>query len=369
MSLRHRDGVGYAINAEPEGEFPFLVRSPTPLRATTYSHDCEAILTVGDGAVGDVFHHVTGKFLAHQRVYVLTNFRDIDVRYLFFYFSALFRLMAQDGSARTTVDSVRRWMLTDMPVAVPPADEQRQIAVYLHRETAQIDTLIEEQQQLIELLKERLAAEEDVLFGDPLDARETTVRRVLRLLSRPAAPGLGVITAFRDGVVTLRSNRRDDGYTFSDTEDGYQEIRPGDLVFHALDGFAGAAGVSDSRGNATPVYHVCALVEDDDMEYVAQLLRYLGRSGFLSTQAPSVRQRSVDFRNWSRFAQVPLSLPPIREQKRVIAHLAARWAKVDTLIAETERFIGLARERRSALITAAVTGQIDVRTSGPVKVA
>ena len=56
-------------------------------------------------------------------------------------------------------------------------------------------------------------------------------------------------------------------------------------------------------------------------------------------------------------------LPPLGEQRRIVAYLDDQTAKIDTLIAETERFIDLARERRSALITAAVTGQIDVRAA------
>jgi len=172
---------------------------------------------------------------------------------------------------------------------------------------------------------------------------------------------LGVITAYRDGTVTLRSNRRDAGYTFSDTEQGYQEIRPGDLVFHALDGFAGAIGVSDSHGNATPVYHVCEPVAGDDPEYVAMLLRYLGVSGFLATQAPNVRERSVDFRNWAMLARIPLALPGVEEQRAAVVDIQAQISRVDTLITEAERFIELAQERRSALITAAVAGQLDVR--------
>lgn len=58
---------------------------------------------------------------------------------------------------------------------------------------------------------------------------------------------------------------------------------------------------------------------------------------------------------------VPIHVPPLDEQRRIVALLDEQTSKIDILIAETERFIELARERRSALITAAVTGQIDVR--------
>ena len=61
----------------------------------------------------------------------------------------------------------------------------------------------------------------------------------------------------------------------------------------------------------------------------------------------------------SRDFAVPL--PPLDEQRRIVGYLDEQTAKIDALIAETERFIELARERRAALITAAVTGQIDVR--------
>ena len=237
---------------------------------------------------------------------------------------------------------------------------QRAIADYLDRETAQIDTLIAEQQRLIELLQERREALREGAFAPAGDHRVTTVKRVLLKLNRPAPKGLGVVTAYRDGAVTLRSNRREEGYTFATSEEGYQEIQPGDVVFHALDGFAGAVGVSDSHGVATPVYHVCTPVSGDDPHYIAQLLRFLGTSGFLETQAPSTRQRSVDFRNWSTFGRIALSLPPAAVQRKIVHDLSEKLAKIDTLIAEAERFIELAKERRSALITAAVTGQIDI---------
>lgn len=76
---------------------------------------------------------------------------------------------------------------------------------------------------------------------------------VLTLLQRSVRPDDGVITCFRDGEVTLRSNRREDGFTMSDREIGYQGINAGDLVIHGMDGFAGAIGISDSRGKGSPV--------------------------------------------------------------------------------------------------------------------
>lgn len=86
-----------------------------------------------------------------------------------------------------------------------------------------------------------------------------SVRRgktILKLLNRPIRDDDEIITCFRDGEVTLRKNRREDGFTIALQETGYQGIEPGDLVVHGMDGFAGSIGISDSRGKATPVLNV-----------------------------------------------------------------------------------------------------------------
>ena len=81
-------------------------------------------------------------------------------------------------------------------------------------------------------------------------------KNILTLLSRPIKEDDEIITCFRDGQVTLRKNRREEGFTVALQENGYQGIEPGDLVVHGMDGFAGSIGVSDSRGKATPVLNV-----------------------------------------------------------------------------------------------------------------
>jgi type I restriction enzyme S subunit len=258
---------------------------------------------------------------------------------------------------------IRSTDLNKVTIPRPPLDEQRAIADFLDRETTQIDALVAKQEELIALLRERGETLFDVEFQTAEGKRRATVRQTLVRLARTPRLDLGVVTAYRDGVVTLRANRRADGYTMSEAEAGYQEVRPGDIVFHALDGFAGAVGISDSLGQCSPVYHVCRPRYDDDPHYLALLIRYLGTSGFLSTQAPSTRQRSVDFRNWGTFARVPLMLPPVEHQTAFVAEIRRQKAGIDSLIAKAQEHIAFTKERRTALITAAVTGQIDLRTT------
>jgi type I restriction enzyme S subunit len=249
--------------------------------------------------------------------------------------------------------------LAAIPVACPPLDEQRRIANFLDAQTAGIDIMSQLRITQKGLLAERYISK--LVHGASPDSWSLVqLRRIMQKSTRPVKSGDTVVTAYRDGTVTLRSNRREEGYTFSDTEVGYQGVEPGDLVFHALDGFAGAVGVSDSRGKASPVYHVCSMRSDDDARFMSLALRAMGVSGFLELQAGNVRQRSVDFRTWETFARLPVPKPPVSEQRRIADELLESRAWTEKASVALDQQLDLLAERRRALITAAVTGGIAV---------
>ena len=141
-------------DAEPEGEYPFYVRSPIVERSNHYTYDGEGILMAGDGAgAGRVFHHAFGKYAIHQRVYCLHNFRDIETRYLYHYMSNLFSVEMDKGSAKSTVPSVRLPMLLNFRICLPPKEEQIAIADYLDTKAREMDSVITEKIGLIDDLE------------------------------------------------------------------------------------------------------------------------------------------------------------------------------------------------------------------------
>ncbi|MEX2364831.1 MAG: restriction endonuclease subunit S [Balneolaceae bacterium] len=140
---------------EPSGEYPFFVRSETVEKINSFSFDREAILTAGDGVgVCKVFHHYAGRFEAHQRVYVLSNFKSVNGRFLFYYIRENFIKEVKKLSAKSTVDSLRRHMFQNFPVSLCSFEEQSQIVSYLDKQTSEIDQLITKEDKKIELLKE-----------------------------------------------------------------------------------------------------------------------------------------------------------------------------------------------------------------------
>lgn len=182
---------------------------------------------------------------------------------------------------------------------------------------------------------------------------------------RPVRPSDEVVTCFRDGTVTLRKNRRELGFTESLKEIGYQGVRRGDLVIHAMDAFAGACGVSDSDGKSTPVYSVCTPKDERvSSRYYAFCVREMARSRWIMALSRGVRERSTDFR-FAAFGNQLVPAPPGREQRTIVRYLGSADRRIRRYIRAKERLIELLEERRRALIHEAVTGRIDVRTGQP----
>lgn len=149
-------------NKVDNGKYPFFVRSQTIEHINTYKLDCEAILTSGDGVgVGKNFHYIDGKFDFHQRVYCIYDFDEkIRGKFIYYYFSEYFKKRIMQLSAKNSVDSVRKSMITDMIMYLPKSEEQQKIADFL----SGIDNLISTQTDRIEVLKQHKKALMQGLF-------------------------------------------------------------------------------------------------------------------------------------------------------------------------------------------------------------
>ena len=176
---------------------------------------------------------------------------------------------------------------------------------------------------------------------------------------RPIRQQDEIVTCFRDGQVTLRKNRRLEGFTNSLKEIGYKGIRKGDLVIHNMDAFAGAIGVSDSDGKGTPVYAVCTPIREDvNQYYYCFLLRFLAKIGFIQSLAKGIRERSTDFR-YGDFKELLLPVPSRAEQDAIVSYLDAATSKIDKAIAMQQKMIDLLNERKQIIIQNAVTKGLD----------
>lgn len=185
---------------------------------------------------------------------------------------------------------------------------------------------------------------------------------ILRYMSKPVKQDDGVITCFRDGEVTLRSNRREDGFTMADKEIGYQGVDVGDLVVHGMDGFAGAIGISDSRGKASPVLNV--LNTKQNKKYIMYYLRSMAYGEVFTALSTGIRVRSCDLR-WNKLAELLYPLPPIDEQNNIVNYIDEQIARTNEIIADIQAQIDTLEQYKRSVITEAVTHGLN--PSAPMK--
>ncbi len=198
--------------------------------------------------------------------------------------------------------------------------------------------------------------ESDIPWARSLPSEWQTERAkwLFTKMDRPVRPQDEVVTCFRDGMVTLRKNRRLRGFTEATVESGYQGIRKGDLVIHGMDAFAGAIGVSDSDGKGTPVYNVCQPRPGVVARYYAHTVREMSRAQWILALAKGIRERSTDFR-YEMFGNQFVPLPPPDEQAAIVRFLDHANRKIDGFIRAKRKLIGLLNEQKQAIIHRAVT--------------
>lgn len=258
----------------------------------------------------------------------------------------------------------------------PSPTEQRRIVEHLDvvcKEIAELRAEIENQISILEQYKRsvitesvtkglcrELATSDSGIQWIGLMPPHWKIKRgkyILKYVQKPVKEGDGVITCFRDGEVTLRSNRREDGFTMSDKEIGYQGIDIGDLVVHGMDGFAGAIGISDSRGKASPVLNV--LDTKQNKRFIMYYLRSMAYSDVFLALATGIRVRSCDLR-WNKLAELSYPVPPLDEQQTIVDHIDEVLAKTDAVIADKKAQLDTLEEYKKALIFEYITGKKEV---------
>ena len=273
-----------------------------------------------------------------------------------------------------------------VPIWIPPLAEQLRIADFLDRETAKIDTLIEKQNALIERLRER---------------RREVVSHAVRLGIEPRAPmkecgvpWIGMLPSHWNTPQLRRLVTMTSGVGFPVDEQGIDdELHPfykvNALARADLDGvirqkYDTISGATAEQLGATIVpagslvlakigaalllgrIRVLSFASCIDNNMLAVSPRHGVASRFLYYALQDVRMDLLVnpgavpslSEKWFRAYQIPL--PPWGEQQEIADYLDHETAKIDSLIVKAERFVELARERRAALITAGVTGQIDI---------
>jgi type I restriction enzyme S subunit len=281
------------------------------------------------------------------------------------------------GGQKRVPDDFAREFATPLP----PLPEQRAIAAFLDRETAKIDALITEQEKLIELLAEKRQAVishavtkglnpnapmkpsgVEWLGEVPAHWEVCQSRRMFAVRSEPAWPDDRMLTASQKYGVLYQSDFVDiEGRRVVEVIKGTESLKhvePDDFII-SMRSFQGGIEWCRLRGSTSFHYVMLKPIKWVHPPFFAHVLKSSQYIQALRTTTDLIRD-GQELR-FSHFAQVALPVVPQDEQVGIAAHIDRETARFDALTKEAESAITLLRERRAALISAAVTGQIDVR--------
>lgn len=233
------------------------------------------------------------------------------------------------------------------------------MADYLDRETARIDELVTEQRRLVDLLHERRRAVSDEVTSAVIGER-IKLKHLFNPSSVANCTSEEVLSVYRDYGVIPKASRVDNFNRTPENLERYLLVRPGDLVVNKMKAWQGSLGISEYRGIVSGDYEVARPVSEG---LLPRFAHYFLRSPRMIAE---YAERSTGIRPsqwrlyWEQMGQIEMPVPEIETQQEQVDRLEEQLARIDLLKLEAERLIELARERRSALITAVVTGQIDV---------
>lgn len=259
--------------------------------------------------------------------------------------------------------------LASLPTPIPEAWEQRAIADYLDRETARIDTLIDEQQRLIEMLRERRQAVIDVEINERDGMPVVQLRSLVAIPidagvdeagdpSNPTEWPRFVRTTDISNLTTLDPSKR---VTISPETAAPALLQRNDLVATRAGATVGKTYIHASGEAACYAGYLVRIRPDTEHVEPMYIAYWTLSRHYLDQVAVGAVKSTIENYSAAKYRATRVPLPELADQRRISAYLDEQTSKIDALIVETETFIELARERRSALITAAVTGQIDVR--------
>jgi type I restriction enzyme S subunit len=278
------------------------------------------------------------------------------------------------GQPNISGDIIKRVRLT-----VPPLDEQNRIVTFLDQETAKIDALIAKKERLIELLQEKRTAlishavtkglDSTVPMKDsgdkwigviPSHWTPKKLKHLFRFAKRQNYPDLTVLSVYRDYGV-IEKNTRDDNHNRTPEDlSTYQLVNVGDLVINKMKAWQGSLGISSLHGITSPDYVVYRSTNKEHLPYLHHRLRIPSMAATFHCISNGIRPDQWRLEP-EKFEQLWLYMPPVDEQKRICDYIDKQVAAIDMLRAKVRDGIEKLREYRTALISAAVTGKIDVR--------
>lgn len=363
-----------------DGDYPVIGSGGIFSKSSSYLYCGESVLLGRKGTI-DKPLYVNGPFWTIDTMFYTQIKTSISAKYC--YYTAL-NIPFLYYLTNTALPSMTQESLGNHVVPIPPLPEQQTIATYLDRETAQIDALIAKKARSIELLREKRQAmiTHAVTKGLNPNAKmkDSGIEwigdvpegwEVIPFFSAASESKINNKGMVEDNLLSLsygnivRRNINTNEGLLPESFETYQIVEKDNIVFRLTDlqndQRSLRSAIVKERGIITSAYIAVSIKHAYMPDFFNYLFRAYDALKVFYGMGAGLRQ-SLKYDDLKR---ISVLAPPLPEQQTIAAYLDDNCAKIDTLITKTERSIELLKEKRQALITAAVTGKIDVREAAP----
>jgi len=375
------------FSEEKNKEHPYPIYTNANDEKATYGYTSKSnypsntITVSGRGEVGFAAYR-DHAYEAIIRLLVLTPMGDSHGRFFTYFINEVIDFRVESSA----IGQLSTQQIAPYKTSFPSYEEQQKIANFLDHETAKIDILIAKQQQLITLLKEKRQSVISHAVTKGLNPNAPMrdsgvewlgevpvhwdVRRINLLFSESSArastgeeldyPVLSV--SIHHGISDKELNEAELNRKIQRSEDRslYKVVHNNVLAYNMMRAWQGGFGASKLSGLVSPAYVVCRPKTSLDSQYFELVLR----TSKAVTELKRFSRGITDFRlrlYWDEFKNIKVPVPPEGEIRAILKHISDINSAYDNLGTVAEQQIKLLQERRTALISAAVTGKIDVR--------
>lgn len=304
---------------------------------------------------------------------------NINARYYAYYFLAV-----DDRKAlRPLYTGLRKVVKKDRFLAckipVPPLSEQKAIAEYLDKKTAQINELVSAKQKQIELLKEyKQSVIANAVTGKlnkncrmkdsgiswigkiPENWECSTLRKHLTFVSDKGHPNEQLLSVTREqGVIIRNTESKEENHNVIPLDlSDYKLVKQGQFAINKMKSWQGSYGVSSYTGIVSPAYYVCDL-DFENKNFFSIAIRSKAYIPFFTMYSKGIRVDQWDLSPIG-LKTIPFFIPPTDEQDKIVSFVKDKMERIDSQIASIEEQIVNLNEYKQSLISDVVTGKVKV---------
>lgn len=354
-----RTGKKDVNQGNPEGAYPFFTCAKQHTYSDVWSFDGEALLVAGNGDVGNLSYY-NGKFEAYQRTYVLMDFRHVLPQFLYYVFEAGLKPMLFSQKLGNTMPYIKKGMITDFPLPLPPLEQQKRIVAVLDQAFAALDrarALAEANLADAEALPQ--AAIDEIFLSAGSDWHQSTLGEVCKFVGGSQPPKSIFEYSMRPGLVRLiqiRDYKTDEKVVYIPKElarrfcsaDDVMIGRYGPPLFQILRGIDGAYNVALMK--AVPDEK---RISKDFLFYFLknrEILRYIVGASSRAAGQIGINKTTIE--------PYPIQYPVLEEQSRIVERLKAVWRESEyALDACRQKLVDL-DDLRQSLLQKAFDGEL-----------